>query len=271
MVKPRTGRPENPISWDGPVAELALALRRARGQADQPSYRTLAERTHYSASVLAAAADGHYCPTWDVTRAFLQACGADETDLRPLWEKANTADGKSRSSDRQQRERIRATGGPGTRVGRRGEIRNLVSGEPSPYKAFTAAQYVRQLRALRAWAGQPGYKTIRGRINQGFAKSTMYDALSPRRTRLPPLEIVQCIVQACASPGTAGSWTEVWRAIRLREFEQDNPPAADGSAVEELPDGPAVTGPGERAERHRTLPGPTRPSGYSRSAISSGS
>jgi hypothetical protein len=223
----RTGRPENPISWDGPVADLARALRQAREQAGQLAYRTLAERTHYSASVLAAAADGRYCPTWDVTRAFIQACGTGEEALHPLWEKASNAASKSR-----QRERTRAAGAPGSKPGRRGEVRDLVPGEPNPRRAATAAQYVRQLRALRAWAGQPGYKTIIARLGvtpAAFPKSTMYDALNPHRTRLPALEIVRGIVRACASPGAAEAWTAAWRAIRLREFEQDNPPAADDS------------------------------------------
>jgi hypothetical protein len=268
----RAGRPENPITEDGPVAELARALRQAREQAGQPSYRALAQRTHYSPSVLAAAADGRYCPTWGVTSAFLQACGAGEADLRPLWEKASTAARKSRSSDRRQRERTRASGGPDPRPGRRGEVRDQVPGEPGPRRAATAAQYVRQLRALRAWAGQPGYKTIIARIGATpatFPRSTMYDALNPYRTRLPPLEVVQGIVRACASPGTAEAWTAIWRAIRLREFEQDNPPAADdGPAAAES----AVTGrPPLRVVHDRLpVPAPARPSASGRPEFRAG-
>jgi hypothetical protein len=242
----RPGRPENPIGWDGPVADLARALRQAREQAGWPAYRALAGRTHYSASVLAAAADGRYCPTWDVTRAFIQACGTEEADLRPLWEKANSATRKSQPSTRRPRDRTRTAGAPGPRTGGKGEVRDLVPGEPSPRRAATAAQYVRQLRALRAWAGQPGYKTILERSgvrSATLARSTMYDALNPRRTRLPALEVVQDIVRACTSPGAAEAWTAAWRTIRLREFEQDNPPAADDSpATADPAAGSAITG-----------------------------
>jgi hypothetical protein len=169
---------------------------------------------------------GRYCPTWDVTSAFIKACGASEADLRPLWDKAAAIAQKGRSTDRRQRERTRAAGSPGPRPGRQGQVRDLVPGEPSPHRADTAAQYVRQLRALRAWAGQPGYKTILQRnaaIPRDIPRSTMYDALNPARTRLPALEVVQAIVRACASPAAAEAWTVAWRALRLREFEQDNP------------------------------------------------
>ena len=113
---------------------------------------------------------GRYCPTWDVTSAFIKACGASEADLRPLWDKAAAIAQKGRSTDRRQRERTRAAGSPGPRPGRQGQVRDLVPGEPSPHRA-TAAQYVRQLRALRAWAGQPVYKAIIKRLGRGPAPS----------------------------------------------------------------------------------------------------
>ena len=53
--------------------------------------------------------------------------------------------------------------------------------------------------------------------------STLYYTLSPSRTRLPSLDVVGAIVQACASPGTREDWIDAWRALRLRQFEQENP------------------------------------------------
>jgi hypothetical protein len=226
-------RPENPITWEGPVADLARALRHAREQAGLPTYRTLAESTHYSASVLADAAAGRDCPTWEVTRAFTAACGASEAMLEPLWSKASKAARKNRSPGHRQRERTRPPGLGPERV-RVPEGRVLLPGEPSPHRAATAAQFVHQLRALRVWAGQPGWKEIFSRSRKhGYyrlSKTGMYDALNPARTSLPPLEAVQAIAHACASPGAAEDWGTVWKAIRLREFEQANP----------MPEGPPV-------------------------------
>ena len=77
---------------------------------------------------------------------------------------------------------------------------------PDPWQARTAAGYVRQLRALRAWAGNPGVKDIaRAGVELGLLhdpgesrwrgdlapSSTVYDALNPKRTTLPKLQIAQ--------------------------------------------------------------------------------
>jgi len=113
--------------------------------------------------------------------------------------------------------------------------RLLVPGEPDPWKASTAAQYVRQLRALRAWAGQPGHKESHkeiGRLNgRRMPSSTLYDALSGARTQLPPLGVVRDIVRACSSPDAYQDWIDAWRALRLRQFEQGNPDPEEGSPV----------------------------------------
>jgi hypothetical protein len=94
-------RPENKITWDGPVADLAHALRELRMRAGRPTYRKMAENTHYSASVLAAAAAGNRCPTWQVVEAFIQACGGDEEAIwRSLWAQAHKAAGRRTPAQR---------------------------------------------------------------------------------------------------------------------------------------------------------------------------
>jgi serine/threonine protein kinase len=79
------GRRETPVP-DGPIREFALKLRELRLQAPgSPTYRELARRAHYSASVLSVAAAGHRLPTWDVTLAFVTACGGDADEWRERW------------------------------------------------------------------------------------------------------------------------------------------------------------------------------------------
>ena len=103
--------------------------------------------------------------------------------------------------------------------------------EPQPQPAHTAAQYIRQLRALRAWAGNPGHKEIARRGgNRRLAASSMYEALSPTRTTLPPLETVTAIVRACA-PGSIRDWVTTWQVISLRTFEDANPMPPRGDAT----------------------------------------
>jgi len=81
---------------------------------------------------------------------------------------------------------------------------------------------VGQLRLLRAWSGQAGYKDLH--YNAGFTpagyrewvpRSTIYDALRPSRKTLPALHVTQVIVVGCHGP--VDEWTAAWRAIKMRE------------------------------------------------------
>ena len=72
------GRKERTLDHaDGPLAEFAVSLRRLRRSAGSPSYRTLAERTHFSVATLSRAAAGNTLPSAEVTQAFVVACGGD--------------------------------------------------------------------------------------------------------------------------------------------------------------------------------------------------
>jgi hypothetical protein len=217
------GRPEKPILENGPVADLARALRQIRDRAGRPPYRALAGTAHTSPTVLADAAAGHACPTWLVVQAFVRACGGDPQNVRPLWEKANTATRASRRKQAAARAVHSIPASSGSEPRGRREVPDRIPAEPNPWKASTPAQYVRQLRALRAWAGDPGRKAISGPSGRWISSSTLYDALSPSRTKLPSLDVVRAIVQACASPEAGRDWIDAWRALRLRQFEQENP------------------------------------------------
>lgn len=85
----RVGRPERPVNpLDGPVSRLAHELRQLRASAGYPTYRSLARRALYSASVLSSAAGGASLPTLQVTLAFARACGADPAEWERRWEAA---------------------------------------------------------------------------------------------------------------------------------------------------------------------------------------
>ena len=213
------GRPEKPITGDGPVADLARALRELRARAGNPPYKHLAGQANYSNAVLAAAAAGNRCPTWDVTRSLVQACGSDPAAVLPLWEAADRAERAARHAERL------GTVSPMPRRKQPGR-----AAAPDPWKATTPAAYIHQLRALRAWGGNPGRQAVdlAGRPPGGsrwLSSSTFYDALSERRPTLPPLKVVQALVTACG--GDAAQWTQAWQALSLAEFEKANPAPAE--------------------------------------------
>jgi hypothetical protein len=211
-------RPERPVQGNGPVADLAEELRRIRRSAGSPVYRKLADSARFSKETLSAAARGAQCPTWDVARAFADACdptGTESRRLRELWQKASRSGRRRRPPDRRQ------AAPPAAR-------RDPAGGAPRPDPAGTPAGYVYQLRMLRAWAGNPGRSATRQRLGSPLPASTMYDALSTRRTTLPPLRTVRLIIMSCLDDEDAATdWIDAWRAISVREFAAANPRPAD--------------------------------------------
>ena len=138
---------------------------------------------------------------------------------------------------------------------------------PRPADSSDAAEFVRALRSLKVWAGDPSLDVLRRRT--GVAKSTLSDAFNPQRRRIPSLDLVRAIVQACgADPAQTAAWDDAWR--RLREQTDNNtravptalpnpgrdPDPVPGSSSAPRPvrpgpasTGPASTGPGEWVPR----------------------
>lgn len=84
-------RPERPIgASDGPVQRLAADLRHLRAKGGSPPYRELAKTAHFSKATLSAAAAGHRLPTWEVTSAYVRACGGDVDAWRLRWQDARS-------------------------------------------------------------------------------------------------------------------------------------------------------------------------------------
>ena len=140
-------RPERPVEGTGPVPDLARALRQVREQAGNPGYRQLSGKTLYSRETLAAAARGEECPTWEVAKAFANACDPTGTAARRLyhlWEKASQG-GRRRHSPARRRS---LSAGRAGRAQVHAPGAAAAAAAPVPDPAGTAEQYVYQLRAL---------------------------------------------------------------------------------------------------------------------------
>jgi helix-turn-helix protein len=84
------GRPEAPLdAREEPLREFAGRLRRLRDQSGGRSYRQLARSANFAAPTLARAANGRSLPSWEVTRAYVAACGGDPDQWHAMW--ASTA------------------------------------------------------------------------------------------------------------------------------------------------------------------------------------
>lgn len=79
------------MASDGPTREqvdaFAADLAKLRAGAGNPSFRRMAERSgRISHTTLHEAATGARFPSWETTREFVKACGADEDPWRARWE-----------------------------------------------------------------------------------------------------------------------------------------------------------------------------------------
>lgn len=77
-------RPERPIDPRSPLALFAADLRALR-QERGIKYRQMSRQINYCVTALAGAASGRYLPTWEVTQAFVVACGGPVDQWRERW------------------------------------------------------------------------------------------------------------------------------------------------------------------------------------------
>lgn len=70
---------------EGPLQQLAFALRKLRTEAGSPTYREMAARTGSGASTLAQAASGERLPSLPTLVAYVQACGGDVAQWEERW------------------------------------------------------------------------------------------------------------------------------------------------------------------------------------------
>src|SRR6201985_3611541 len=208
------GRPENTISASGPVADHAQQLRLLRQHAAL-TLRQLTARTGLSTATLSVAASGRKLPTWEVTRAYVQACGGDEDDWRVRWEHAAwfsrvpagmRLTGKASRTPRARR-RANGPGFPGGPA-------------PLPVTAENTREFMECLLRVKIWAGDPPVRTLSRRT--GLPPSTMQDFLHRERRKLPPAETVCVFLEACGvdDPNVIAEWIFTWRRLKFAEFEK---------------------------------------------------
>ena len=194
-VAARAGRPERPLDiTGGPTARLAGELRRLRGS---QTYRELADITELSIATLQAAAKGQRPPTWEVTRAFITACGGDEGKIRKLWEDSRTATGRPVSGDR--------VGSPPV---------------PRPGEITSVGQLIAKMKQLREWDGNPSLVELNKRSG-GFRlpPSTVSDML--RSQKLPRLELVLDYARAYGlDDEQVAAWEQAWHELEELEVTQ---------------------------------------------------
>jgi len=120
------GRPELSVDADaGPVAKFACDLRALRKAAGSPSYRELAKKANYSATVLSRAASGKELPSLSAVIAYVAACGGDADEWRNRWLELSEQPDPTAGPDSMAEG---SSGSPAGRTGRAKVIAKLVPG-----------------------------------------------------------------------------------------------------------------------------------------------
>ncbi|MGW5609511.1 helix-turn-helix domain-containing protein [Streptomyces sp. NPDC003753] len=201
--------PVGPVSEGLPSDELlafAQGLREARARAGSPSYRSMAQRVHYSASSLSTAASGRSLPPWSVVEAYLRACKADAdqlADWRQRWMEVRRA--LQADADRSG---TSATAVSAVDPGRVHSPEGLAD-------ALSELRYASNL-SLRALEAKTGY-----------SRSALHEAFSGRR--LPSREVLRAIVGVC-DPDRVRAWEAAWSRVR-----EEGQPTSPGTPLTELP------------------------------------
>jgi transcriptional regulator with XRE-family HTH domain len=208
------GRPENTISGSGAVADFARQLRLLR-QHSALTLRQLAASTGLSTATLSVAAAGRGLPSWEVARAYVQACGGDPDDWRMRWEHA----ARFSRLPPAMRLAVRAGHAPGGQT--RGTNRGLLGGPaPLPVTAETTSDFMDCLLRVKIWAGDPPVRALSRRT--GLPPSTVQDFLRRERRRLPTVETVCTFLKACGVDdwNVIAEWIYAWRRLKFAESEE---------------------------------------------------
>jgi transcriptional regulator with XRE-family HTH domain len=191
-ARSRAGRPEKALNPSAnPIALFAQQLRALRHEAGSPTFRDLASSTGLASTTLSKAVAGDRLPTLATTLALVHAIGGDGDVWRQRWEQVAGALKQAKSVPPQI-----------TGEGHFHQERWL---RPGP--ASTPAEFVEQMRLLRAWAGNPSLRQLGRR--SGVPASTLYDVL--RRDRLPRRALLRAFLLACEVPEDGQrEWEAAW-------------------------------------------------------------
>jgi hypothetical protein len=105
---------------------------------------------------------------------------------------------------------------------------------PDPERADSVGGFIRELRLLKTWAGEPSLRRLSH--DCGLARSTLGDLLSPRRSRLPSLDLVLAYVEACGVTGErVAAWRAAWRNVHARAVAVPVGRSAEAVVPRQLP------------------------------------
>ncbi|GAA3624558.1 tetratricopeptide repeat protein [Lentzea roselyniae] len=115
---------------------------------------------------------------------------------------------------------------------------------PRPDDAHALDELIAQLRALKVWAGNPSLRQMEKL--SGLARSTLADALNPRRKTAPTLEVFRGLLRAFSvTEDEAEPWLAAWRRV------QSEPARVPAAVPRQLP--AAVPGFTGRAKAFKEL------------------
>ncbi|WP_188316800.1 ATP-binding protein [Solihabitans fulvus] len=118
--------------------------------------------------------------------------------------------------------------------------------QAGPDAADSVATFVEQFRSLKVQAGNPSLNDLARRA--GVPRSTVADAFSPQRHRLPRLELVTALVRAFGCPpAEVDRWESAWKRVERTLLGLPPTPARGHSFLP--PDVPDFTGRSEEAAR----------------------
>ncbi|GIG67374.1 helix-turn-helix domain-containing protein [Phytomonospora endophytica] len=212
-------RHEQTITAAGPLAGFARELREFRRRAGSPTYRHMGAAVRYSHSVLCRAASGRTLPSWEATRAYLRACGADAAQL---------AEWRERHRDTKAALRTVAEpasgddGDPALRLLR--QVSLLVrSRNPGPDSVGSPQDFARAMRHLRLAADLSLRELSRRAAEEGGPVSVgaLADLCEPGRRTWPDDDTVAAFLSAIGVAGEqAAAWLDRLAALRAEPVEE---------------------------------------------------
>ncbi|MEU6584366.1 helix-turn-helix domain-containing protein [Nocardia sp. NPDC046763] len=240
------GRNEKPITDTGPIGKFATALRKLRGDAGL-TYREMEAMVFVRRSTLAQAANGRDFPTWEVTAAYITACGVDEDSKvqqwRGFWDETQLASTRLLCK---VGEAVMTVGGTATVAGPagRGKLRPVTPDlaepgqwHPRPDTVQTFDDLRLELNRLKLAIGNPGLRPLCRGMAVGGHDCYSVTALSDvfNGNRVPNnLTLYRRLVHVMLAEATkiyrdhggdlpwrsAQSWTDAWV---LAEYNRSRP------------------------------------------------
>ncbi|MEV6527459.1 helix-turn-helix domain-containing protein [Longispora sp. NPDC051575] len=237
-------RPEKKIDpCSGPIAAFAVELRELRRAAGEPPYKAMAKSVNFSSSALSKAAAGDRLPTWDVTSAYVRACGGQVAAWKDRWAQAHSGHSPLNLFGPVQVKLLPDDLMPGPARPRATPVHELadIAGQLDAYRQHARLSW----RALAARTKESADASLH------LSSSTLYDALIKRRR--PTLPLTLRVAELCgATPDELADWERAWRratakdhgltseqpVIEDRGAERDLvpvPPAGDGDRFADQP------------------------------------